>query len=372
MIARLAASALAAALALVLAPAAQARVPRWFMGADWDGPVAHAKPATQRSEMSRIAASGVETIRLTFLWAGEQPYGPGSTSFQETDPVVLMAASHGLSVLPVVIETPAWARDSSNPYSPPRDPNEYAAYLTALIDRYGPHGTFWSEHPNVPRLPIRAWQIWNEPDLPGWWDSGGGDWASSYVALLRAATLAARRADPGAQIVLGALTNYSWRDLQRLYAAGAGPYFDIDALDPYTQTPRNVIDIVDRARTVMRRAGDARKPIWITEFGLPASLHRVRSTSALQATDDGMAAFLGKTYLKLARDARRYRIERAYWYTWASSYAGRRPIQLWNYAGLFAWRHGRPHPMTAYRSFLETARRLEGCRRARAACARRR
>ena len=29
-----------------------------------------------------------------------------------------------------------------------------------------PEGSFWSEHPELPALPIRAWQIWNEQNSP--------------------------------------------------------------------------------------------------------------------------------------------------------------------------------------------------------------
>ena len=44
-------------------------------------------------------------------------------------------------------------------------------YLAALVERYGPDGTFWTDHPELPKHPLREWQIWNEPHLPAYWDA---------------------------------------------------------------------------------------------------------------------------------------------------------------------------------------------------------
>ena len=60
------------------------------------------------------------------------------------------------------------------------------------------------------------WQIWNEPNLSLYWPQ---PFASSYVPLLRAAHDAIKRADPGAKVVLGALTNVAWTALGQIYAS---------------------------------------------------------------------------------------------------------------------------------------------------------
>jgi hypothetical protein len=60
----------------------------------------------------------------------------------------------------------AWALDT--PGDPLRAPVGHplpksnppmASYMTALVDRYGPHGSFWSENPQLPRIPIRMWEL---------------------------------------------------------------------------------------------------------------------------------------------------------------------------------------------------------------------
>ena len=66
-----------------------------------------------------------------------------------------------------MLGAPAWAaRNPAVPSSPPRDPADYAAFLTALIGRYGPAGLFWQAHPELRPQPIRRWQIW----LADWGD----------------------------------------------------------------------------------------------------------------------------------------------------------------------------------------------------------
>ena len=85
---------------------------------------------------------------------------------------------------------------------PPTSPLAYTAYLTALIGRYGPHGSFWRDNPGLPRIPIRAWQIWNEPHLGYQWSTPGQaeDWAVRYALLLRLSHDAVKAADPGALV----------------------------------------------------------------------------------------------------------------------------------------------------------------------------
>jgi hypothetical protein len=228
---------------------------------------------------------------------------------------------------------------SDETFAPPREPSEYAAYLTALVGRYGPGGTFWNERPELPRLPIRAWQIWNEPHLPFQWTVGPDvDWARGYARLLSAAYRAAKDADAGALVVLAGLTNASPQYLRDLYRAGVRGDFDVGAIHPYTSKPRNVLDLARRFRRVMRKHGDGQNRLWATELGLPAAKGRADSDSPLQTTDSGMARFLTKSFGLLRRTARDRAagVTRAYWYTWASSYSG----EIFDYSGLFRYRPG--------------------------------
>ena len=72
------------------------------------------------------------------------------------------------------------------------------------------------------------------------------------MALLRASHNAIKRADPGAKIVLGAVTNTAWKTLGQIYKAGARNLFDVVSVNAFTRTPANVI----LATLLTRRAMD--------------------------------------------------------------------------------------------------------------------
>ena len=69
--------------------------------------------------------------------------------------------------------------------------------------RYGPEGTFWAEHPEIPAKPIRAWQIWNEQNSPQYFGPGRPD--QIYAKLVTEASRAIKVEDPNADVVLGGM-----------------------------------------------------------------------------------------------------------------------------------------------------------------------
>jgi hypothetical protein len=81
-----------------------------------------------------------------------------------------------------------------------------------------------------------------------------------------------------------------------------------------------VVKVAKLFRAVLRKHGDARKPIWITELAWPASKGRIeapKGLAALPTTARGMATRLTRAY-RILRKTRV--VQRAYWYTWASAY----------------------------------------------------
>jgi len=344
-----------AMLALGAAPAAAAPpVPPNWLGMAADGPMTD-PAADQEREWDLLAASGVRSARIAFNWRAGQPAGPGAVDFASYDRLVLTAAGRGLRVLPVVLGAPAWAAaEPGVDASPPRDPADYGRFLQALVGRYGPRGSLWTEHPGVPRRPIRDWQIWNEPDYPGFWSQQ--PFAAAYVRVLRESRRALRAADPGARAILGGLTGESWRNLRSIYRAGGRGHFDAVALHPYTARPANVVRIVRYARRVMRNHGDRRKPVWVTEMSFPAAKGRFETGPGTDTTDRIQARRLRNALERLAAARRRLRIERVFWYTWLSIEGTSGSV--FNYAGLRRVRDGRIVSAPALKVFRRTARRL--------------
>jgi hypothetical protein len=341
-------------------------VPKGFYGVNWDRSIKERSgPPTKWGEWARMQRVGVESSRTSFEWGLAQEKKNGPIDLRRTDNYVWLATSHQIELLPTVVVAPRWARyNKERAYSPPKARHAYAKYLTALIERYGPKGTFWPEHPELSRKPIRAWQLWNEPNLHFYWPTKD-DWAAGYGKLLRTAYKAIKAADPGAKVVLAGLTNKSWVALERLYDKGhIHGSFDIAAVHPFTPKAHGVVEIVRRFRAVMAKHGDAGKALWATEIGLPASRGtEANSNGDLETTRNGMARFLTRTYAALtaSRRSATTRVNRAYWYTWASGYRTRDP---WDYSGLLRHKHTSAHesmvPMPALEAYQKSALKAEG------------
>jgi hypothetical protein len=187
-------------------------VPRGFFGVNVNGPLD--EPAFDLdAEAATMHANGVRSWRVEFSWDLLEPE-PGRFDWSRTDRKVLAAARARIDVLGLAVRAPAWANGGDlDPFVPPRDPRAFGAFMTALVARYGPAGSLWAEHPEVPRRPVRAWEIWNEPNLAIYFRAQ--PFARPYARLLRAASRAVRRADRRATIVLAGMANFSWRDLDR-------------------------------------------------------------------------------------------------------------------------------------------------------------
>ena len=347
----LAALVLLAALALAARAAAARTVPHGWLGVTVDGPMT----AADAQEWDRMPGAGVESARVAFRWALLEPEA-GALDFAPADAVVAAAAARGIGVLPVVQEPPAWASViPSDPASPPGDPEAVRALFAALVGRYGPAGSFWAERPDLPRLPIRAWQVFNEPNLPMFWSEQ--PFGDRYVATLRAAAAGIRGADPGAKVILAGLTNFSWKDLRQVYRAGGQGLFDAVAVHPYSKEPVYVMRIIRNVRRTMDRAGDRRMPIWVTEFSWAGAKGLAERHALFDATPRQQAQRLDAFMGLLTAARRELRIQRAYWYTWLSVEGTRE----FDYAGLRRVRDGRHVAAPVMAVFRRWARRLQGC-----------
>ena len=355
-----------AAAALAVAPAAPAaakrQVPKGFFGVMADGPLTDGL-VSSAPEFRRMARSGVETVRVVFDWSHAQPTEDGPFDFSESDRFVAGAAARGIRVLPVMVHAPSWATGGDPAYgAPPTDPAKYAAYVAALVQRYKPGGTFWAANPGLRRVPIRVWQVWNEPNLKTYWTRQ--PFARDYVALLRATRFAIKANDPRATVLLAGMTNgadsTSWEALGMVYRAGGRGAFDAVALHPYTAKVRNLLKTVRFARAVMRRY-DRVKPVWLTEISWSSSAGRTTDRFATwDTTERGQARQVRSALRTLARYRRSLRIAQVTWYSWLSPQVRRG--KWFDYAGLSRLSSGRVVRKPALGAFAREARRLEGRR----------
>lgn len=224
-------------------------------------------------------------LREDFRWDQIEP-SSGQFDFSSYDHFMLLAAQAGVHILPVLYHTPSW--DGATYDAIPSNPSAYAQYVAAVVGRYGTHGSFWKEHPNLSGSAIQTWELWNEP----YYSTGdNGDYdPGNYARLVKAADIAGHAVDPDAKFLLAsemqsaqdAQGNWQWWT-DALYQAvpDLNHYFDGVAVHPYgTNTtslnPEPAGQPYDNYNSTMRiqdihqqliNHGAADKPFWITEIG---------------------------------------------------------------------------------------------------------
>ncbi len=155
-------------------------------------------------DMQRL---GVTWLRVDFSWATIQPHDARNFDFRFHEKVVAGAQRHGMKILATLGYTPAWARDpacaavvhaeeESRQKCTPRDAREFAHFA---------HETAWYF-----KNRIAAWEIWNEPNLTGYWKDvrpDGSVWVNpeAFGRLASLAGNAIHELQPGAPVVVGGL-----------------------------------------------------------------------------------------------------------------------------------------------------------------------
>src|SRR4051812_26301016 len=137
-------------------------------------------------DFAAVAATGARVFRFGMGWDGIEE-APGRYDFRYWDEVISTAERLGVTVLPYLCYTPAWAAGGeADAYRrPPRDLEAFGRFAAAAAARY--------------RGRVRSWELWNEPDLDDYWRGTPHD----YARMVSFASRAVRRADPGATVVLG-------------------------------------------------------------------------------------------------------------------------------------------------------------------------
>ena len=112
-------------------------------------------PAYRHATLTQLRRAGIGLIRQPFAW------NQFAADHGRYDDFVGAAAQEGIRVLPVVLGPQPGAPQATGGMAPPTDPAGFARYAAALAGRYGPRGSYWRNHPELPKLPITSWQIWN-------------------------------------------------------------------------------------------------------------------------------------------------------------------------------------------------------------------
>jgi polysaccharide biosynthesis protein PslG len=313
-------------LSLALSTQARAAAPREFYGVI---------PATDpdATEIARMGAGKVGTLRINFVWGAVQPEAGSAFDWSHYDAIIAAAAQHGIRVLPTVYSTPQWAAARQNHPPSKAHLGDFGAFVRAAAERYGANGTFWAQHPEIAKLPVIDWQLWNEVNSPSFWYRKPS--AKQYVALLRVMRAGIKAGDPGGRVILAGLFPTPVvrkgvsldRYLGAIYKRKAKPLFDAVAIHPYSTTPRDALRRLRDLRRLMARFKDKRTPVWVTELGWATGGVR----TALTVSPERQAAYLRRSYGLLAKNRRPLHIAGVVWYSWKDLPGG-----IWfNHTGLF-------------------------------------
>ena len=203
-----------------------------------------------------VAEARVRWVRLAAWWRTMEQK-QGQIDFGYLDLSVDAALAHGLKVLIVFASVPAWANGkppggiiSLNASVPPTDPQFFQTFVAAVVTHF--------------RGKVDAYEIWNEPNVEGFWPKG--EYERFIDEILIPGAKAVKAADPAAQ-TLGPATNNK-PSLFEQAVVKACPLLDI--LSCHLYSAQQTADAFHRNATAHLTIVQARcnKPLWVTEFGV--------------------------------------------------------------------------------------------------------
>jgi polysaccharide biosynthesis protein PslG len=246
--------------------------------------------AWKRDKTLKMASeAGLDWVKLHFPWEEIEPAQKGDffvpathgSSWDKFDQIVAACEQYGLNIVARLDRPPRWSRkDNTLAEAPPDNYQDYADFVYQFVNHY--------------KGRIHYIQVWNEPNIYPEWGNQAVD-PAQYTTLLKLAYAAAKRADPGINVLSAPLAYtlgqahpepgkwISMNDLdylEAMYQAGAKDYFDIYSTNAFgfDRTPEDPPDptVLNFQRVVLQRRimenhGDVDKAVWFNEFGWNAA-----------------------------------------------------------------------------------------------------
>jgi hypothetical protein len=262
--------------------------PDWAgVNAQWLYPAYPQNGAVWNAQTDTMARAGVKVVRLDAEWRRVEQNAPNASGhhydWRFYDAVVATLAKRGIRWYPIVDYSAPWSGTIPGAWrSPPASLDAYAEYAGALVRRYGRGGEFWAAHPELPRVPVQQWELWNEENGAYFWPSAPDP--VRYAALYEQTRTAIHAVDPAATAVVGGLINHSagwflWSMLQ----ARPGMTIDAVGLHAYADTVPGALAWIRGIRSVLTTAGRPNVPIEVTEVGWTTQGSAVATSEAARA-----------------------------------------------------------------------------------------
>lgn len=293
-------------------------------------------------QFQRLSRGGVESIRIPIGWQSVQPTKGSEFDWSGFDNQIEEAAKAGIKVLPFLSGAPEWAvpyktvPGAGGLEAPAHLPvsgagrTGWSAFLTSAVARYGPTGSFWSEHPGVPKRPIREWQIWNEPNFKYFIAKPN---PTEYGQLVKISAAALKAADPGAKVILAglfarpkgarnpktgkhkSLNWYASDFVNKMYRTtpGVKTSFNGVALHPYTIHARELLGVIEEFRHYLTLNHDGGKSLWITELGWSSG--KPSQGNQFAKGPQGQARELRTAFTKLRNKQVAWKLKSVFWFS---------------------------------------------------------
>jgi hypothetical protein len=263
------------------------------------------------NDLNSLYKAGGRVGRGDSDWAGAEPKAPvhGRHTYRWAydDLIVSEMASARLRWEPTLAFAPRWAEvHRSNvlhlksgraiAYLPPAHNADFAAYATAFMKRYGPHGAFWKANPKLRYEPVSTVEVWNEPDNIHDWGTDIN--LTDYARMYEAVRTAVHRVDRGARVMTGGLA-WTESSLPRLLKAFRGKPMDEVGVHPYGKTPSQSVQVAKDALADMRAYGRGRTPVSANEYGWTSIRNTWGSTNPRNIKSYAYNALIGLSKLHL-------------------------------------------------------------------------
>jgi len=268
-------------------------------------------PEVASRDLQIIRDAGFGWVKQNFGWRDIEP-SKGLFDWTNTDWIVDTCAEVGLDLIVRIDHQPQWAGGNYPINGPPDDYNDLGDFVYAVASRY--------------RGRIRAYEVWNEPNLAKEW-GGRRPRPIEYAPLLRIAYRRIKEADPDALVMSAGLSptgtdNQTARPddvyLDKLYHHMGGSsegYFDVLGVHaagfkvPPETDPGEVAarpDLggsrfccfrhVEDLRAIMVKYGDADKQIAALEFGWTSDPRRDSPYHWFAVTEEQKADYFVRAY----------------------------------------------------------------------------
>jgi len=274
----------AAAVVLLLAMASNASaLPEKFHGMN-----GHQAMFGNEADWEALEKAGVEKFRMQIKWNIVASAGDwrGEAAWQNTyDHYFEMAAKHHIEILPFLYTR----ENGSSWYFKTTDPGfpAWSEFVSKTVRRYRPGGDFWTQHAGILQYPVRAWEVWNEPNFNSNSPEEKAN-GTEYAKFLRATSEVIKSLDGSAVVLFGGIYQPDRgislpTFLQEAKAANVGiaGYFDGLSVHPYGFGP-----VSDPADTESERLGSMQNNMWEARNALNA-LCAACNNKALWVTEVG-------------------------------------------------------------------------------------